>query len=82
MAWPTTDDPRTEFVTLRFTKGESADVDWLQVQTGASSRSEAVRHAVDRVVAAEKRRARKQKKHSTPGPGMRDEDDTQDGTGG
>lgn len=61
MAWPTTDDPRTEFVTLRFTVSEAADIDWLIAQTGARSRSQAVRDAVDRVVTVEKKRAAKQK---------------------
>jgi hypothetical protein len=34
---------------------------------------------VDRVIAAEKRRAKRQKVSRTPGPKMRDEDDEQDG---
>lgn len=72
MSWPTTDDPRTEFVTLRFTVGEAADLDWLKNQTGAKSRSEAVRNACDRVVAAEKKRAKRTKKAAAPGPGMVD----------
>lgn len=62
MAWPTTKDPRTEFVTLRFTVSEAADIDWLQHVTHTSSRSAAVRDAVGRVVAAERKRASKQKK--------------------
>lgn len=74
MSWPTTDDPRTEFVTVRFTVGEAADIDWLIAQTGAKSRSEAVRTAVDRVVHAEKRRAARAKRSGTPGGGMRDEE--------
>ena len=57
MAWPTTRNPRTEFVTVRFTVDEAADVDWLQSQTNARSRSSAVRDAVDRVIAAERKRA-------------------------
>jgi hypothetical protein len=84
MSWPTTDDPRTEFVTLRFTVGETADIDWLITQTGARNRSDAVRNAVDRVVAAERRRARKTKKSTTPGGAMLDPEnrhgDEQDGT--
>lgn len=80
MSWPTTDDPRTEFVTVRFTVDEAADIDRLRQMTGAKSRSAAVRSAVDRVVAAEKRRAARQRKASAPGPRMRDEDDEQDGT--
>lgn len=85
MSWPTTDDPRTEFVTVRFTVDEAADLDWLTAQTGVKSRSAAVRSACDRVVAAEKKRAKRVKQAATPGPGMldpehEDRDDTQDGT--
>ena len=65
MTWPTTSDPRTEFVTLRLTLDEMDDIDWLIAQTGAKSRSQAVRDAVDRIISVEKRRAarnaRKQK---------------------
>jgi len=57
MAWPTTDDPRTKFVTVRFTEDESDDIDWLIQQTNAKDRSAAVRQCVDRVVAAERKRA-------------------------
>lgn len=57
MAWPTTDDPRTEFVTVRFTATEVDDIDWLIQQTGTRSRSAAVRAAVDGTIAAEKRKA-------------------------
>ena len=59
MSWPSTDDPRTEFVTVRFTKTEHDDLLWLQGVVNAKDRSAAVRQCVDRVVAAEKRRARK-----------------------
>lgn len=59
MAWPTTDDPRTEFVTVRFTVAEAADVNWLIQRTNARDRSAAVRQCVDRVVAAERRAAKK-----------------------
>lgn len=72
MSWPETDDPRTEFVTVRFTVGESDDLDWLISQTGAKNRSDAVRTACDRVVAAEKKRATRLKKAAAPGPKMRD----------
>jgi len=65
MAWPTTDDPRTEFVTVRFTVDEFADINWLVGVTNAKDRSAAVRSAVDRVVAAEKRRSRKQRAERT-----------------
>lgn len=62
MAWPTTDDPRTEFVTVRFTRAEADDIDWLTGHVNAKNRSAAVRGAVDRVITAERRRAAKQKK--------------------
>lgn len=61
MAWPTTTDPKSEFVTVRFTVAEHADIMWLVGATNAKDRSAAVRSCVDRVVAAEKRRARRQK---------------------
>lgn len=64
MAWPTTDDPRTVFVTVRFTEDEAADIDWLKGVTGADHRSAVIRSAVDRVVAVEQRRAKKQRKAS------------------
>lgn len=62
MSWPTTNDPRTEFVTVRFTVAEAADIDWLRGITNAKSRSAAVRGAVDRVVAAERKRAARTQK--------------------
>ena len=65
MAWPTTDDPRSEFVTVRFTKAEAADIDWLRGRVNAKDRSKAVRGAVDRVVAAERRRKAREKTDRT-----------------
>jgi len=65
MAWPTTSDPRTEFVTVRFTTDEADDIDWLVSHTGARSRSAAVRDAVDAMIEAERAAARS-KKTSTP----------------
>jgi hypothetical protein len=62
MSWPTTNDPRTEFVTVRFTASEAADIDWLIGYTNAKNRSAAVRSAVDRVVHAERKRAAKQRR--------------------
>lgn len=56
MAWPTTSDPRTEFVTLRLTVNEAADLDAYAAARGLS-RSAAVRDAVGRVIAADKKRA-------------------------
>jgi len=76
MSWPTTNDPRTEFVTLRFTVNEAADIDWLIGVTNAKNRSVAVRDAVERVIAAEKRRARKARTAggSAPSEGQHDDD--------
>lgn len=65
MAWPTTDDPRTEFVTVRFTVAEAQDIDWLIGQVNAKNRSEAVRGAVDRIVAAERKRAKRSRAERT-----------------
>lgn len=55
MAWPTTDDPRTEFVTLRLTVSEAAELD-AYAASRHLSRSAAVRDATGRVIAAEKKR--------------------------
>lgn len=62
MAWPTTDEPRENFVTVRFTDAEAADIAWLMGVSNTKSRSAVVRQCVDRVVAAERKRARKAKK--------------------
>lgn len=75
MAWPTTDDPRTEFVTLRLTVSEAAELDAFAAKFHGGVRSRAVRSAVERVLAAEKRRAAKAKRSRTPGGKMRDSDD-------
>lgn len=55
MSWPTTKDPRTEFVTLRLTVAEMADLD-SYASKRKLPRSKAVREAVSRVIAAEKKR--------------------------
>lgn len=60
MSWPTTDDPRTEFVTVRFTVAEAAELD-SHAQKLGMSRSAAVRDATGRVIAAEARRRSRQK---------------------
>lgn len=60
MAWPTTNDPKTEFVTLRLTVGEMADLD-LYASSRGQTRSGAVRDAVGRVIAAEQRREKRQR---------------------
>lgn len=62
MSWPTTDNPRTEFITLRLTADEARDLDAHVSACGFKSRSAAVRDATDRVIAAEKRRRARQKK--------------------
>lgn len=64
MAWPTTSNPRTEFVTLRLTQDEAADLDQY-AQGHGLNRSAAVREAVNRVIAAEKRRKRRRGKPTT-----------------
>lgn len=58
MAWPTTSDPRTEFVTVRLTAAEAADLDALAAAAG-QTRSEAVRNCIDVMVAKHKKAARK-----------------------
>lgn len=59
MSWPTTNEPRTNFVTVRFTDAEAADIAWLMGRVNAKDRSSAVRQCVDRVVAAERKREKK-----------------------
>lgn len=53
MAWPTTNDPRTEIVTLRLTASEADDLDALALAS-ACTRSTAVRDAVALAVAQHK----------------------------
>lgn len=53
--WPTTNDPRTVFVTVRLTASEAADLDAHAASLGLT-RSAAVRDATDRVIAAKKRK--------------------------
>jgi hypothetical protein len=55
MAWPTTDDPRTVFVTIRLTADEASDLDVLVAAT-ESSRSSVVRGAVDHRIATARKR--------------------------
>lgn len=61
MAWPTTDEPRTNFVTVRLTDAEHDDLLWLQGRMNVKDRSAAVRNSIDLVVAAERRREKKEK---------------------
>lgn len=58
MAWPTTDDPKTVFVTIRLTESEAANLD-AHVSLAGTTRSGFVRDSVRRVIAAEERKARK-----------------------
>lgn len=60
MAWPTTSDPKTEFVTLRLTVGEAAALDAAASLAGMK-RSAYVRDCVRRVSAADQRRAQRLK---------------------
>lgn len=46
MAWPTTDNPRTVFVTLRLSKSENDDLTALAAAMGVT-RSVAVRAAIE-----------------------------------
>lgn len=66
MAWPTTDNPRTEFVTLRLTADEAAELDWLRQAQGAKDRSSTLRDALGRVIAAERRKHRKAARSTAP----------------
>lgn len=58
MGWPTTDDPRTKFVTVRFTEGENDDIN-LHAKASGETRSAYVRRCVDRCIEADKRRAKR-----------------------
>jgi hypothetical protein len=60
MSWPTTDDPRTEFVTLRLTVAEANALD-TYARSKMFTRSAAVRDSVIRVINAEHKRAAKDK---------------------
>lgn len=57
MAWPTTSNPRTNFVTVRYTDDEIDDIDTYL----SGTRSDAVRDATARAVAIEKRRLSKKR---------------------
>lgn len=64
MSWPTTNDPRTEFITLRLTVSEAADLDAYRQAGGFRSRSAALRNCADRVIAAEKKRKKRTRSES------------------
>lgn len=74
MGWPTTDDPRTEFVTLRLTRSEMDALN-LYADSRGLSRSEASRDAVFRVIQAEQRRAARNSAKVSNAPGLADHDD-------
>lgn len=64
MAWPTTKEPRTEFVTLRLTKAEAADLDRaVSSSPSHQTRSAYVRTALERVLAADARKAARKKQN-------------------
>lgn len=56
MAWPTTQNPKTKFVTLRLTEDESLALD-IAAQTSGMDRSAYVRDCVRRVRVSEARKA-------------------------
>lgn len=56
MAWPTTDEPRDVFVTLRLSEREAALVD-ASAQVNGMSRSAYIRQCVERVHRKEQRDA-------------------------
>ena len=76
MAWPTTDEPRNKFVTVRFTEKESVDIDAF----AGGDRSKFVRNCVNRVIAAEKKRAKRlaAKAPNAPGGALTDPHDRRD----
>ena len=63
MAWPKTDDPRTEFTTVRFTRSEAADIDALIATDPDNypSRSAVVRAATDLLITRERKKQKKAK---------------------
>lgn len=58
MAWPTTQTPRTQFVTLRLTEDEAASLDEAARLRGVS-RSTIIRDSVTRALKADARKAAK-----------------------
>lgn len=59
MSWKRTEEPRTEFVTVRFSPSEAEEIDYLVGRMNAKNRSEAVRTAVASTVKRERSRAKK-----------------------
>lgn len=60
MAWPTTNDPKTEFATFRMTASEAVDLENAAAVRGLS-KSAYVRECVERVMASDARKARRLK---------------------
>lgn len=56
MAWPTSQNPKIDFVTCRFPADEAAELD-SAANAANQSRSAFVRDSVRRVIASEKRKA-------------------------
>jgi hypothetical protein len=61
MGWPTTDDPRNKFVTVRLTENENDELEAHARAEGHKDRSAATRDALFRVIRADKRRRAKDK---------------------
>lgn len=57
MAWPTTSNPRTEFVTLRLTVDEAAELDAMAANYHHKNRSAALRHCFERCKTADAKKA-------------------------
>lgn len=57
MAWPTTSNPRKEFVTLRLSKEEADDLDNYLVPRYGGNRSAAVRALLREATAKARRKA-------------------------
>lgn len=64
MAWPTTDDPRTEFATVRFTRTEADDIDALIASDPDNypSRSAVLRVGADLLITRERKKQKQSKK--------------------
>lgn len=61
MGWPTTNDPRNKFVTVRLTESENDELLAHTAAEGHKDRSTASRDAIFRVIRADKRRRAKDK---------------------
>lgn len=61
MGWPTTNDPRNKFVTIRLTEHENDELIAHVSAEGHKDRSSAARDALFRVIRADKRRRAKDK---------------------